>query len=235
VAIVSPDHGSLLSGEVAFRAHLVQPQEGESVELSVAGGDWRPMAEIGTPFYRSICEATCDTRDLPDGLVQVRVRSVPGGETRTRPFVIANGQPSAPATVDATLTFSVGTVIGAALCPTSPVRVMVNGDEVGRIAAGHKGQCGFQVSALMLRKVNVLTFDRAAPSVPFTITHPFLTLGETVIEDPTSAEVRRVQLNHWDEKTVSRAGFVIGPDPYETSFCMSRERFYFVLPDADGE
>jgi len=235
VAIVSPDYGSLLSGEITLQAHLVQPQDGESLELSIAGGDWRPMTGVGRPFYRALYEATSDTNDLPDGLVEMRVRSLPDGETRTRVFVVANGKPSAPAQVDATLTFSVGTVIRAALSPAAPVQVLVNGKAVGVIESGHKGECAFEVPANVVRKVNVLTFDRGATGETFAITHPFLTLGERVIEDPASAAIRRVQLNHWSEEVVSRTGFVIEDDPYETSFCMARDRFYFVLPDADEE
>ena len=235
VAIVSPDYGSLLSGEITLQAHLVQPRDGESLELSIAGGDWRPMTGVGRPFYRALYEATSDTNDLPDGLVEMRVRSLPDGETRTRVFVVANGKPSAPAQVDATLTFSVGTVIRAALSPEAPVQVLVNGKAVGVIESGHKGECAFEVPANVVRKVNVLTFDRGATGETFAITHPFLTLGERVIEDPASAAIRRVQLNHWSEEVVSRTGFVIEDDPYETSFCMARDRFYFVLPDADEE
>ena len=235
VAIVSPGYGSLLSGQVTLQAHLVRPQDGEALEFSVAGGDWQHMTQVGRPFYRALYEATWDTNDLPDGLVEVSVRSMPDGETRTRMFVITNGKSSQASPVGATLTFSVGNVIGSALAPPAPVQVQVNGTAVGAIEAGHKGECSFQVPANVLSKVNVLTFDRAALDEPFTITHPSLTLGEKVIEDPTSAAVRQVQLNHWGEEVVSRAGFVIGDDPYETSFCMAQERFYFVLPDAPGE
>jgi len=235
VAIVSPGYGSLLSGQVTLQAHLVQPQDDEALEFSVAGGDWQHMTQVGRPFYRARYQATWDTDGLPDGLVEVSVRSAPGGETRTWVFVAANSKPSAPVQVGATLSFSVGNVIGFALAPPAPVQVLVNGRAVGVIEAGHKGECAFEVPADVLSKVNVLTFDRAAPDEPFTITHPSLTLGEEVTEDPTSAAVRQVQLNHWGEKVVSRAGFVIGDDPYETSFCMAQDRFYFVLPDAPVE
>ncbi len=231
VTMVSPEYGSPLSGQAALQAHLVEPQPGETLEFSVAGGQWRPMTETGRPFHRAIFAATWDTAEVADGLAEVSVRLTPGDEIRTQVFVVNNNRPSPPTDTDATLTFAVGTVIGASLAPAAPVQVLVNGTAVGSIAAGRKGDCSFSVPATVLRKVNALTFDYPAPDQPFTITHPFLTIGDRILTDPLSAAIREVQLNHWDENVVSRAGFAIGDDPYQTSFVMARGSFHFVLPE----
>ncbi|MFP6649175.1 MAG: metallophosphoesterase N-terminal domain-containing protein, partial [Pirellulaceae bacterium] len=50
VAIVSHRIGAVLSGTVPLRAHLVQPQPGESLEYSLDATSWQPMRKIGRPF-----------------------------------------------------------------------------------------------------------------------------------------------------------------------------------------
>jgi hypothetical protein len=50
------------------------------------------------------------------------------------------------------------------------------------------------------------------------------------IRDPRAVAVREVQANHWPEKIVERAGFVLGEDVPESSFALRQNTFHFICP-----
>lgn len=231
VSIIAPGYGALAGGRVKLEAHLVQPQPGETLQVSTDGIEWRPMAEVSRPFYRASYEAPWDTASEPDGLVEVRVRSLPEREVQTRVFVVDNDKPFPVADEGARLTFSVGSVIGAAQRPSVAAEVLLNGAPVGDLLPGQRKGYTFPVSAGALRKVNVLTFRLGRPDDLVSITCPLLTYRGQTIEDSRAAATQRVRANHWSQDLVRRSGFVLGEDPAESSFALRQGTFVFVLPD----
>jgi len=229
VAIVSPAYGAGATGRVTISANLVQPQAGETLQYAVNGGEWRAMTEVSRPFYRARFEAAWDSSAAADGLVKVDVRCMPGGETQSHLVVIDNRQAKASGHAG-TITFTLARVIAAAYSPSGKVSVLINGTPVGALRAGQRGECSFAVPKQAIRKVNTLTFAFANPHDRISISNPVLHVGGKTIRDPRAAAVREVQANHWPEKIVKRAGFVLGEDVPESSFALRQNTFRFVCP-----
>ena len=229
VAIVSPTYGAGASGRLTVSADLAQPQPGETLQLAVNGGEWRAMTEVSRPFYRARFEAVWDSSSAADGLVKVEVRCMPGGETQSHLMVVDNRQAKPPGK-DGTLTFTLARVIAAAHSPSGKVSVLINGDDVGALRPGQRGECTFAVPEQTLRKVNALTFAFANPHDRISISSPVLRVDGKSIRDPRAVAVRKVQANHWPEKIVERAGFVLGEDVPESSFALRQNTFHFVCP-----
>jgi len=230
VSIVSPAYGERVEGAVTVSAHLVQPRPGERLQCSLNGGEWQDMKVVGRPFHRLLCETNWDSTAAADGLAEIKVRSVPEGETRESVAVIDNGTPFPPCEQAATLTFTVGRVITAPHSPRRPVSVLLNSQAVGSLAPGGKGERSFAIPPELVRKVNVLTFGLGEPQDLFSISAPTLVLGDAALQDPRAAAIRNVRANHWPQGTVARAGFVVGHDARETSFALRQQTFCFVLP-----
>jgi hypothetical protein len=229
VAIVSPRYGAALQGNVTFRAHLVQPKTGETLEYAINGSTWKPMKEVARPFYRAVYETTGNSTAARDGLITLKVRSVPGGEIQSRVFVVHNHQTPSPAAADATVSFAVGTVWPSKRPPKGKVDVVLNEKVLGTLEPNRRKAYTFGVDAADLRQVNVLSFRFADPEDGMVITHPFLKTGAETIEDPRGAAIRKVREGHWPEETVRAMGFTVGNGPNEHSFATGQDVFYFVL------
>ena len=229
VAIVSPAYGAGVMGRLTVSADLLQPQSGETLQYSIDSGEWQTMEEVSHPFYRARFEAAWDSSSARDGLAEVKVRCMPGGETRSHIAVIDNRKSKAPGS-DGAVTFTAGRVIGAAYSLSGKVSVLVNGEPVGALRPGQRGKCSFSVPEQTMRKVNTLAFEFANPHDRISISSPVLHVGGETIKDPRAVAVREVRANHWPEKTVERAGFVLGDDPPESSFALRQDTFRFVLP-----
>ena len=154
---------------------------------------------------------------------------MPGGETQSHLMVVDNRQAKPPGK-DGTLTFTLARVIAAAHSPSGKVSVLINGDDVGALRPGQRGECTFAVPEQTLRKVNALTFAFANPHDRISISSPVLRVDGKSIRDPRAVAVRKVQANHWPEKIVERAGFVLGEDVPESSFALRQNTFHFVCP-----
>jgi hypothetical protein len=232
VAIVSHRTGAPLQGEIKVQAHLVQPDPNESLEYSLNGKEWMAMREIGRPFYRTLYEATVDTRLLADGLLPFLVRSS-SGEVRTREYVVANQRESEPLKVGAELTFSVGSESGWTThkAPSDKVDVLVNGHLAGTLDPGVRRTYSFKIPAASLHNVNVLTFQFADPDDGMSLNNPILKFQETVIRDPRDVALRRVRTAHWGKDAVDWGGFIVGnaSPPDETPFHRKQKRFCFIL------
>ena len=85
---------------------MVQPQPDEILEYSLNGTAWKPMREIGRPFYRALFAATVDSTSLSQGRLNFSVRSTATGEVRSREFVVVNGQAPSTFKTDAVLSFT---------------------------------------------------------------------------------------------------------------------------------
>ena len=84
VAITSHRVGALLYGPSRLQAHVVQPRPNETLEYSFDGQNWTRMKPVGRPFYRATFTALIDAASLPEGLVDLNVRSSLTNETRSR-------------------------------------------------------------------------------------------------------------------------------------------------------
>jgi len=230
VAVVSPSYGAAANGVVRLRAHLVQPQAGESLVYRVGGSDWRPMAEVARPFYRAVFEAEWDSTGADDGIVEFEVKSLPGGEVRSSRLVVNNGKAHRPYAGDATLTFAVGKVTTARRAPSGKVDVLFNGTPVGVLVAGRRQGYSFPVPGKLLRRVNALTFRFGIRGDGMSITRPLVTFGGKAIEDPRTAAVTKVRVAHWKKGVEAWSGFVVGGERYEDSFSLRQQVFRFVLP-----
>ncbi|MCK5804875.1 MAG: metallophosphoesterase, partial [Lentisphaeria bacterium] len=229
VAIVSPAYGAGATGRFTVSADLLQPQTGEALQFSVGGGDWQAMKEVSRPFYRARFEGVWNTPSMLDGLVGLKVRCMPGGETRSHVVIVDNRRAKAPAK-DGVVIFTAGRVIGAVHRFRGKVSVLLNGESIGSLAPGKRGECSFPVPENVLRKVNTLTFQFADPGDRISISSPVLHVGGKAIEDPRALAMHKVRANHWPEKIVRRAGFVLGDDTPESSFASRQDAFRFVLP-----
>ena len=234
VAITSPRYGSALKGKATFRAHLVEPGDGEYLECSINGSAWKPMKEVSRPTYRAVYETSGDSTAIGDGLVTLKVRSVPGGEEHSSVFVVHNGNEPSPLDTGAVLSFSVGNVWPSAKPPKGPVDVIFNGRVVGRLEAGRRKSYSLPIAADALSRINVLKFAFSDGDDGMVITHPFLKVGGKTLEDPRSAAVRKVRTHHWGEPTTANMGFTVGKGgPNEHSFALAQDEFYFVLDPKD--
>jgi N terminal of Calcineurin-like phosphoesterase/Calcineurin-like phosphoesterase len=231
VSIVSHRVGAPWKGTVTVRAHVVQPEPDEMLEYSLNGGDWKAMSEIGGPFYRALYETTLDTASIPDGLVELRVRSSLAGETRSREFVAVNGATPAPAGSDASLTFAVGQAShGPQGPPTGKVNVIFNDAVVGVIEAGASRECAFSIPASSLMVANTLRFNFAKPCDGMGLTHPVLTRAGKTIEDPRDAAINQVKIGHWGADAVNWGGFIVGDGGLEEGpFRRRQDVFCFVI------
>jgi hypothetical protein len=232
VAIVSHRVAAPLQGRVEVRAHLVQPMQGESLEYSLNGKDWRPMSEIDRPFYRTLYQATVDSTSLADGLFTFSVRST-SGEVRTREFVVANHRDASPFKTQASLSFTVGSDSGWTThkAPGSDVDVLFNGTVVGTLDPDARKEYSFTIPALSLRKANVLSFRFADSGDGMSLSSPVLTVQNTTIRDPRDLAIRRVRTSHWGNTAVEWGGFIVGnaAPPDETPFHRRQNVFCFVL------
>ncbi len=161
VAIISHRVGAAWRGRVEIRAHLVQPRPGERLEFSTNGRDWQKMQEIGRPFYRAVFAATVDTKTVPDGLLNLSVRSTNDGEVRTRVVVVANGRDAAPVQAAGSLELTIGAPSNGwteARAPVGKVEVLFNGTVVGTLEPGARKAYTFPVPADRLYRANTLSF-----------------------------------------------------------------------------
>ncbi|MEA1951894.1 MAG: metallophosphoesterase N-terminal domain-containing protein, partial [Planctomycetota bacterium] len=233
VAIASPRYGSALKGKVTFRAHLVQPGDGQSLEYSLNGSPWKPMREVARPFYRRVYETSGDSAAAGDGLITLKVRSVPDGEERSRVFVVHNDNDPAQVDTGAVLSFAVGNVWPSKQPPKAKVDVILNGQVVGRVEGGLCKSYALAIDAKKLLRINVLTFAFADTDDGMVITHPLLKIGDKTIEDPRGAAIRKVRAAHWGEAATAAMGFTVGKGPNEHSFAVAQDKFYFVLDPKD--
>ncbi|MBN2296748.1 MAG: calcineurin-like phosphoesterase C-terminal domain-containing protein [Pirellulales bacterium] len=231
VAIISPRYGSALKGRATFRAHLVQPRDGEILEFSIDGSAWKPMKEVARPLYRRVYEASVNLAMVEDGLITLKVRSVPGGEERSRVFVVHNSNsPSGlDAGTDALLSFGVGNVWPSKKPPKGKVDIILNGRIVGQIEAGICKSYTFSINPNKLSRVNVLSFGFADTDDGMVISHPMLKVDGKLLEDPRSAAIRKVRTAHWGKAATAAMGFTVGNGPNEHSFAVAQEMFYFVI------
>jgi calcineurin-like phosphoesterase family protein len=233
VEIVSPRMGAPWQGRVTVRAHIVQPKPSEALQYSLDGKDWKAMPEAAQPFLRSVHETTVDTTSLPDGLVDFRVRIAPDGESRSRPFVIANGRPPAPAGGDASVAFQVSPNSHVRKAPGGKVDVILNDKVIGTLAPKARKKYTFRIPASGLRKANILSFRFARPGDDMGLSSPILTFQGEPIEDPRDTALKQVRTSHWGPKSADWGGFVAGNGSLrEGPFARKQDVFCFILPDA---
>lgn len=231
VEIDGPRFGARISGEVTVQAHLVQGDRSGPLRFRLGDADWRPMgarAQRGPDaFYRESWEAAFDSRALSDGLVQLSVRSDDGGEERTVPLAIDNGEADFVAPTDATLVVEPAGLVGLNTKPRGQWSVVLNGSPVATIDRQRRYE--IPVAAADLRRVNSLRFEPARPDDAMTLLEPHLIVGDEVLSDPRQEAIREVRVNHWGEEIAARAGAVVGPGR-ETSFGVRQDEFCFVIP-----
>ncbi len=233
VVITGPRYGSVLKGKVVFQAHLVQPGDDETLEYSIDGSSWKPMREVARTTYRRVYETSGDSATSDDGLITLKVRSVPAGEERSRVFVVHNGNEPARVDCGAVLSFAVGKVWPSKQPPQENVDVIFNGRIVGQIQAKGRKSYSFPIEAQTLARINKLTFGFADAEDGMVISHPVLKIGEKTIEDPRGAAMRKVRAAHWGEAATAAMGFTVGKGPNEHSFAVAQDTFYFVLDPKD--
>jgi hypothetical protein len=233
IAIVSHRIGAPLSGTIQFQAHLVQPRDGESLEYSLDGTDWQTMKEIGQPFYRTLYQATIDTKGLADGIREIKVRSTSPEEIRSRSFVVANDRSDQRYSADAVLSFTVAnpTDWTTARAPTGKAEVLINGTVVGELEQGKQKSYAFPVASKLLRRVNLLSFRFAQLDDGITLTSPSLTHQDLTYRDPRDEAIRQIKAAHWGEAAVDWGGYIAGnaQPPDETPFDRRQNIFCFIL------
>ena len=234
IGITSPRLGAPLRGRVEIRAHLVQPRSNESLQFSLDGRSWHAMREIDRPFYRARYSATIDTNSLPDGIVEVTVRSTADNDLRSREFVVANGDDASRFDTDATLTLNVSPATSwtAPRAPAAGVEVLLNGKSVGELAPEIRKKYAFVVPAALLRDVNVLSFRFEQAADGFSLGSPQLKFQGKVFRDPRDAAIREVRLAHWGNDAEDWGGFIAGDaePPDESTFHRRQHVFCFLLP-----
>lgn len=232
VAIVSHRVAAPWKGRVTVQAHIVQPRDGETLEYRLDGGAWKPMAEIGRPFYRALFSCYVDSTRLADGIVQLDVRSSWNEEIRSRQFVIVNGTSDRVATPEDTrLTFTTAARLQKTpIAPHGPVDVVFNDAKLGELVGGALQEYSFAVPAVELKRVNTLRFRFHDPSDGMNISQPVLTVGDRTIRDPRDVAVRKVRVGHWGTEATEWGGFVVGDgDLITTPFLRRQNTFCFVL------
>ena len=234
VDFTAPRVGAPWQETVTVQAQLVQPRPDEALEYSLDGETWHRMRETGRPFYRAIYEATLDSTRLPDGLVDVRVRSTANDETRQRAFVVANGHAPAASTDDATLIFRVNPSTHVPKTPDGDVEVLFNDKVVGVLAAKARRAYTFPIPASGLLQVNLLRFRFALSGDGMGISAPVLTIADTPVDDPRHAALRQVRKAHWGDGAAEWGGFIVGDGKMRAGpFARKQNTFCFVLPDAE--
>ena len=88
ISIISPVYGGGFKNTIIVQAHLVQPEKGEHLSLSFDGVTWYPMQKTGMAFYRGLFSASFDTTILPDGIIQLQVKSNKGNEIWIQPQAV---------------------------------------------------------------------------------------------------------------------------------------------------
>jgi hypothetical protein len=233
VAIVSHRIGAPISGRVTLRAHLVQPQPGESLEYSLDGTRWQGMKETGRPFYRALYQSAIDTTALADGLQEIIIRSSSTGEVRSQPFVVANNTRDKRYNGDASLSFTVATPTDwtTARAPVGKAEVLLNGAVVGELEQGKHKTYAFPVASKHLAQVNLLSFRFAEAKDGITLTSPSLTHNDVIYRDPRDVAIRQVKAAHWGEAAADWGGYIVGnvQPPDETPFDRRQNRFCFIL------
>ena len=235
VAIVSHRIGAPISGRVTLRAHLVQPQTGESLEYSLDGTRWQGMKETGRPFYRALYQATIDTTALSDGLQEIIIRSSSTGEVRSQPFVVANNTRDKRYNGDALLSFTVATPTDwtTARAPVGKAEVLLNGAVIGELEQGKHKTYVFPVASKQLDQVNLLSFRFAEAQDGITLTSPSLTHNDVIYRDPRDVAIRQVKAAHWGEAAADWGGYIAGNvrPPDETPFDRRQNIFCFILSE----
>jgi len=236
IAIVSHRIGAPLRGTIQLRAHLVQPQPGESLEYTLNGTDWQAMKEVGRPFYRTLYQASIDTATLADGAREITIRSTATGEIRPRSFVVANNRSEQRYTGDAVLSFSVARPNDwtTARAPAGKAEVLVNGSVVGLLEKDTPKTYSFPIPARHLRRVNLLSFRFDQADDGITLTSPSLTHQDEIYRDPRDMAIRTIKEAHWGEAAADWGGYIAGnaSPPDETPFDRRQNVFCFLLkPD----
>jgi hypothetical protein len=234
VAIVSHRVGAAWKGRVEIRAHLVQPREGEYLEYSTNGRDWRKMKETGRPFYRAAYAATVDTASVSDGLLNLKVRNINDGEIRSQVVVVANGRDVAPVRTGGLLEFTVGAPSNGWTRPHGPagkVDVLLNGELLGSLEPGALKTYTFPVAESCLHLANTLTFHFSMRGDGMTITAPLLKCDKTTLRDTRDKALRLVKSAHWGDAAADWGGFIVGEaePPDESPFHHRQSVFCFVF------
>ncbi len=234
VAIVSHRLGAPWKGTVAIRAHIVQPKPDETLQYSLGGTGWKEMKETARPFYRALFEATVDSTSLPDGLVELEVRSSQTGETLSRRFVVVNDSAAASQT-GAMLTFTTGKRTNGTLqAPGGKVDVLFNDRVVGVLSPGTEKTYSFPIPAAALKKANTLRFRFHQPDDGMSIGGPVLTFQGKPLVDPRDAAIKNIKAAHWGPAAVDWGGFLVGDGSLEESPFLRRQNvFCFVVQSAE--
>jgi hypothetical protein len=234
VAIVSHRVGAPWKGRIAVQAHIVEPMPDEVLQYTLDGKDWKAMREIGRPFYRAVYETMVDSTSLPDGLVNLRVRSSLTGEVRSREFVAINNNASATFQADASLTFTVGQVSSAPRAPAGKVDVLFNDKIVGILPADGRGAYTFRIPASSLKVANTLHFNFAETDDGMSLSSPVLTFQDKLVYDARDTTVRQVRVAHWKAEAADWGGFIAGDGALnEGPFVRRQNVFCFVLSGAE--
>lgn len=233
VALVSHRVGAAWTGTVEVQAHVVQPRPGEMLEYSLDGTTWKPMREIGRPFYRALFAATINTTSLAEGRLNFKVRSTATGEVRAREFVVVNGGAPSAFKTDAVLSFTVGAATGWTTHrpPSGKAEVLFNGQVIGKLEPGARKDYSFPILAANLGIANTLSFRFAEGEDGMSLSSPILTFQGKALRDPRAAALRQVRIAHWGDMAADWGGFNVGnaSPPDETPFHRKQNRFCFVL------
>ena len=239
VAIVSHRVGAAWSGRVTVQAHVVQPQPDETLEYSLNSTTWKPMREIGRPFYRALYSASIDTTSLPEGRLNFSVRSTTTSEVRSCEFVVANGGSPLAIKTDAVLSFTVGANTGWTTHrpPTGKVDVLFNEKVVGVLEPKARKKYSFKIDASRIGVANTFSFSFAEPGDGMSLSSPVLTVQGKIVRDPRDEAIRQVRVGHWGNKAADWGGFIVGDaqPPDESPFHRQQNRFCFVLSGAKKE
>ena len=232
VAITSHRVGALIYGPARLEAHVVQPRPNETLEYSFDGENWTRMKPVGRPFYRATFTALIDAASLPEGLVDLHVRSSLTNETRRRQLVVANGKTQTRYTNSATLAFSTAARLQKTpIAPKSAVDVLFNGKIVGKLEGGALKDYSFEVAANRLRRVNTVRFRFEESTDGMNISNPELTFRGVPLLDPRAAAVKEVRVSHWKKEATDWGGFVVGDgDLIASPFLRKQNTFCYVLP-----
>jgi hypothetical protein len=191
------------------------------------------MKEIGQPFYRTLYQATIDTKSLADGIREIKVRSTSPEEIRSRSFVVANDRSEQRYSADAVLSFTVAnpTDWTTARAPRGKAEVLINGTVVGELEQGKQKAYAFPVASKQLRKVNLLSFRFSQVDDGITLTSPSLTHRDLTYRDPRDEAIRQIKAAHWGEAAVDWGGYIAGnaQPPDETPFDRRQNVFCFIL------
>ncbi|HJN08721.1 MAG TPA: metallophosphoesterase N-terminal domain-containing protein [Pirellulaceae bacterium] len=236
VAVTSHRVGAAWTGRLEVRAHVVQPQPNETLEYSLNDATWKPMREIGRPFYRALFSAAIDTTTLPEGHLNFSVKSTTTGEVRSRQFVVVNGGSPSEFKTDAVLSITVGATTGWTTHrpPAGKADVLFNGKVVGVLEPKARKNYSFKINASSLGVANTLSFRFAEPGDGMSLSSPVLTFQGEIFRDPRDEAIRQVRTGHWGKEAADWGGFIVGDaqPPDETPFHRQQNLFCFVLSGA---